>query len=141
VSYVAIYLGVTSLILRLLRRVAEVTVALSFLINLLLLMCGFGLPWLLREITNFRGQGYTLLHITDPLTTCAALLDPQFAGGVAPEVLLIMVVPPAIAVFLLNLVYIAPVVNQVRIARPLRVEEDEQEIHAPPPPQPTNPWD
>jgi hypothetical protein len=140
VSYVAIYLGLTNLLIRLVRRVADVTVSASFLIAILLLLCGWGMPWLI-EMSNRRTTGYTMLHISDPFWTCAAALDSRFAPGAEREVILLCVVPLAIAIFLLNLVYIAPELRQVRVARPLRVEQDEQELHPVVVPKATNPWD
>jgi hypothetical protein len=141
-GYLVIYLGVTNLLLRLLRRVAQVTVVSSLLINLLLLLAFFGIPRVIREMTDYRGSGYTFLHITDPFWSCFVTIDP---GSISfGETLVMLVTPVAAAVLLLNLIYIAPDVRQVRIAPPVRVEEEDSALAAalhPAQPQPTNPWD
>jgi hypothetical protein len=142
VAYVAIYLGCTNLFLRLIRRVADVTVVTSMLLNMLLLLAGWGIPWLIREMTDYRGTGYTLLHITDPFWSCATALDSRIGGGGGDrEQIMWIILPVAAAVFLLNLIYIAPELQQARVAPPKRVEDEELELHPVHAPQPTNPWD
>ena len=53
-SYVVIYLGITGLLLRGLRRFARVTVVTSLLVSILVLIAGWGIPRVIREMTDYH---------------------------------------------------------------------------------------
>ncbi len=143
-GYVVIYLGVTHLLLRLLRHFTQVTVVTSLLINLIVLMAGWGIPRVIREMTDYSNQRpYTYLHLTDPFWSCAVTIDPSgsiYSGGT----LVWLVLPVAAAVAVLCLIRVAPEIRQVRIAVPERVKEEDTALDAalhPPQHRPKNPWD
>ena len=93
-----------------------------------------------RVRESFARQGAMTLR--EPLAddSGGVVVEPRIGGGYSGPIVL-LVAPAALAVFLLNLIYIAPDLQQVRVALPQRVEEEELELHPAPLPQPTNPWD
>ena len=138
-GYFVVYLGVANLLLRLLRLVTNVTLSSATLINILLLLAGWGLPKVIHEAMQPQVTGYTMLHVTDPFWSCyIAAESPNIADD-----LLWRVLPAAAAVLILNLVYIIPEIRQVRIVPPPRVKEEDSELAAThvPPPLPSNPWE
>jgi hypothetical protein len=143
-SYAIIYLGIMHLFIRLIRRFAQVTVATSLLINILVLLGGCGIPQIVRRMTDYSHQRpYTLLHISDPFWSCAEVID---AGGpsMLGEILLWILAPTAAGVLLLSLIKVGSEIQVVRAAIPPRVEEEEAAIAAmlhPPQYQPKDPWD
>jgi hypothetical protein len=143
-AYVVIYLGVTSLLLRLLRRFTQMTVVSSLLINLLVLVAGWGVPRVIREMTDYSNdRSYTYLHVTDPFWSSVVIVDPRgpmYAG----EALVWLLLPVAAAFIFVNLIYVAPDIREIRIAPPARVEEEDAALAAtlhPPQHLPKNPWD
>jgi hypothetical protein len=68
-SYVVIYLGLGRVIVNLLQRVAPVGIALSLLVQILLLVAGCGIPLIIYLMSYSRGDGYTMLQITNPIWT------------------------------------------------------------------------
>jgi hypothetical protein len=142
IAYLIIFLGLGLLLIRALRRVSsQVTLATSFLISGLLLLAGWGIPWVIAETMRPRQHGYTLLHITDPFSTCAEVLD-RSATTYSQFDILWRVLPVAATVLLVNLVYIIPEVRHVRITPPKRVEEEETALAATAAPsKPASPFD
>jgi hypothetical protein len=104
------------------------------------LLAGSGIPTAIQLMSvEMRFVEYSRLQITNPiwslkhLATGGVLLD----GG-----LLMMFVPASAAcMLLLNLRSVIRELQEVRIAPPPRVLEDEAELHPPPESRPTNPWD
>jgi hypothetical protein len=141
IAYLIIYLGLGHLLIRALRRVSsQVTLATSFLVTGLLLFAGWGIPWVIAETMRPRPHGYTLLHITDPFSTCGEVLD-RSAAAFSQFDILWRVLPAAATVLLVNLVYIIPEVRHVRITPPKRVEEDTALAATAAPLKPISPWD
>jgi hypothetical protein len=144
-GYLVIYLGIANLILRLLRRVAVVTLATSVLMQLLLLLAGWGIPKVIALSNDqYINSGYSLLYITDPFMSCWEVFEPLrgFSANAFP--MRLVLIPVAGLVFFLNLLYVVPDVQQVRIAKPKRVEEEDEALEASAHPQvaqPRNPWD
>jgi hypothetical protein len=145
-AYMTIYLGLGLLVIRALRKVYPVGMLLTGLIHFLLVLLGFGLPWIIHLSTPAlrRSDDYSLLHITDPLWTPIYLLD-RWRAAAAETAVLVTVVPlAALVVLVLNLPSLAREVRQLRVGRPQRVEEEDAELAAlQAPPQPTriSPWD
>lgn len=140
-SYLAIYLGLSKLILEALRRFGEVRLTLRILVNLLLLLLGSGIPWVV-QVSNpaTRNFGYTLLQISNPVWTlwecCTRSVPAEYA------VLAIVLPVSALVVLVLNLPSLARELAQVRVARPGRVQEEDAQLaaQAAGPPQPASPW-
>ncbi len=142
-AYLVIYLGAANLLLRLLRRWSQVTIATALLVELLMLLAGFGIPRFIRYVMDYRGSEYTLLHLTDPFWSCLALVDSGTAV-VYMSTLRWIILPAALLIFLFNLIVISPELNQSRTSPPKRVEEEDQAALAashPASATPTNPWD
>ena len=141
-AYCIIYLGVSNLLLRLLRKVTTVTLSMAGIFTGMLVLAGWGIPWAI-EPYNIERTSYNFFHITDPFWGCVATVNTQVPFYFA-ETLLVLVVIAAAGVFFLNLLYIIPEIRHVRIAPPRRVEEEEQELAAvqhPAQVQPASPWD
>jgi hypothetical protein len=122
-GYLTIYLGVSNLLLRLLRKFTRLTLSAAFLVNIILVMAGWGIPALIDPY-DLNRSAYNLGHITDPFWSCIGAIDPRISFPVG-EVLSV-ILPVTLVVFLLNLLWIVPEIRQVRIAPPTRVIEDEQ---------------
>ena len=96
-SYLAIYLGLTRLILMAVRRYDELRLSVRLLAGVLLVMFLGGGPWVL-QIANpqTRNMNYTLLQVTNPIWTlseyCIYNGPPAGAGEV-----LVIVLPLAVA--------------------------------------------
>jgi hypothetical protein len=141
-SYVVIYLGLGRLIVNVLQRVAPVGIALSLMVQILLLVAGCGIPLIIYLMSLNRGSGYTLLQITNPIWTLVELVD-SGTGLAYADAILMTLVPTAILLFLANLPSVAAEVRHVRIAKPLRVAQEDALAAAQkaPPRVKTNPWD
>lgn len=142
-SYLMIYLGLGNLILRLLRPVIAVTLAGAVLLQIILLTAGIGGPWLLLYWGGSYSEQYSLIHLTNPFWSSSIATSSGAASANAGSVM-VVVVPLAIVFTLLNLWYIVPAVQAIRIPKPKRVaEEDEAQAAAQKPAisQPSSPWD
>jgi hypothetical protein len=141
-SYIVFYLGVARVLIALLRRVTHVSLVLAVLLQVLLVMAGSGIPLSIHLMTPDVRRDYSLIEISNPFYSLAEVLDARdFTFEVS---VLLGVVPLAAAfMFLLNLPAIVVAVNQVRIAKPKRVAEEDAAIEAQraPPPGPTSPFD
>jgi hypothetical protein len=139
--YVTAYLGTGLLLIRFLRRFSYCPVFAALAIQVLLLLLGVGIPLIVQGLTpQWRNDGYSLLHMTNPFWSCRHALS----FPIEAPVLLSVVSVAALIVFLLNLPAIAREVRHVRIDQPRRVaDEDAQLLAAKHPPQPVHisPWD
>ena len=141
-GYCIIYLGVSNLLLRLLRKITTVTLSMAAIFTGLLVLAGWGIPWVIEPYSIER-TSYNFFHITDPFWSCIATVNPRNPFYWA-ETLLAIILTVAAGVFFLNLLYIIPEIRHVRIAPPPRVEAEEQALAAaqhPAPPKPASPWD
>jgi hypothetical protein len=144
-SYVTVYLGVGLLLTRLLRCIVRVEILLTVLLQCLLTLVGLFVPWVvqsmwLRDPDYFR---FTWTRVPDPLCSLTHVMG---RSGLPPEALVLLVVVPgfALLILLLNLPAVAREVQQVRIAKPQRVAEEDAELaaqKAPHTPARTSPWD
>jgi hypothetical protein len=141
-SYLVIYLGIGNLLLRVLSRWINVTLPGAVLLQIIMLTIGIGLPWLMRFWIGVYGEQYFLLHLSDPFWSSAIAVESS-AASMYVWLVLLFVLPAAVLVFFLNLLYIVPAVRAVRIAKPQRVTEEDEALAAAlkPAPLPTNPWD
>lgn len=139
-GYLVAYLGVGLLVIRVLRKVAVVTMLAGVLIHILLLLAGFGIPYAIKMMsTHLRDADYSFLQITDPFWSLYHVADGGSNGDT--QVLLLTIPTAAICVLLLNMPRIIQDLLIVRESAPTRVLEDEAELHPPPESLPSNPWD
>jgi hypothetical protein len=141
-SYLAIYLGLSSLLIRAIRKVVDVRLALPVMINLLFVLLGAGIPWVVQMTSpTMRNMGYSLLQITNPVWT----LTHVCWGRTPHQMPLLLVALPAAAalVVLLNVPPLLQDLKQGRVAPPKRVEEEDAEAAAlrAAPAGPKSPWD
>ncbi len=139
--YMAIYLGLTRLIVLLLRRVAQVTMMLAVLIHILLVLAGTLVPLTIQLSLNTYNNRYSALQMSNFFWTLEEVLDSR--GGGFPEPLLLAVLPALAAlVIFLNLRSVARELRQSRVAAPQRVRQEDEELHpTPAAPQYVSPWD
>src|SRR5690606_960238 len=75
-SFVVIYLGVGKLLTAGLRRVAPVSGVAGFLVHLLLVMAGSGIPYAIQMSSRmWRNAGYTIMQWPNPFWTLGELSD------------------------------------------------------------------
>jgi hypothetical protein len=141
-SYLTIYLGTGSLIIRWLRRHVEVRLALPIVINVILLMFGCITPWVIQMTTPaIRNNDWTLLQITNAVWTLGeACFDSTLPNL---EIVMLILGGAALVVWSVNLLPLLDELRQVRIAAPQRVQEEEAAIAADlaEPEGPKDPWD
>jgi len=143
-AYVIAYLGIGLILVRFLRRFTQSTLFVAVLIQVLLVSVGTAGPFVVASIFNTRAfGGYSLLQITNPFWSCVHVTD---RGALAPEVPVLLTLVPltALFVFLFNLPGILREVRHVRIAKPTRVAEEDEQLAAEAKPQgpiQISPWD
>jgi hypothetical protein len=139
-GYIVAYLGIGLLIVSGLRRIATVTMLASILINLLLLLAGFGIPYAIKAMSiTLREADYSFIQITDPFFSMAHVAYGSLTSEM--NVIALVVVGVAVCVLLLNMPAIIRELRVVRESAPVRVLQDEAELNPPPEPLPQNPWD
>jgi hypothetical protein len=141
-SYLAIYLGIGSLIVRWLRRHIEVRLALPIVINVIILMFGCIAPWVIQMTSPaIRNNDWTMLQITNAVWTLGEACFESTLPNL--EIVLLTLGGAALFVWSLNLLPLLDELRQVRITAPQRVQEEEAAIAADlaEPPGPKDPWD
>jgi hypothetical protein len=140
-SYVVGYLGIGRLLIGVMRRFSYVSLTAGFLIQLLLVLAGIGVPLTIQVTSRMlRNSGYTLLQMSNPFWTLVELLD-HGSGAVQAPVLVLVLPAIAIAVLMLNMPAVATELRRHRVAAPVRVIEEEAALHPTPTPGPSSPWD
>jgi hypothetical protein len=142
-SYMTIFLGVGLLLLRAVRRFAPTSLALSVLLQTVLMLAACAVPVVIQwSSPQWSQRGYTLMQITNVVWSMEEVLT---APGSAYEPILLTYVPlAAVVVLALNLPGVLREVRSVRAAKPWRVaEEDAQQtaLRHPAVPVPISPWD
>jgi hypothetical protein len=140
--YVAFYLGVALLLIRLIRRWARIDVLGAALIQVVLVLVGCGLPPVIQAMSlPYRSRGWTVLQTTNFFWTLSDLAErQQFPAGIDESVWVLPVM--ALVVLALNLRAILREVEYIRVAKPARVAEEDAASAPPPPPPPrASPWD
>ncbi|MFO0897644.1 MAG: hypothetical protein U0836_09515 [Pirellulales bacterium] len=141
--YVTLYLGLGRLLIGLARRFASTTLFLALLVNFLLLLGGTAMPMVIQFSQDPPVRDYTLWQSFNPFWTLGDVAAARRTSHEAGTVLLI-VGSATLLVFLLNLPQVIHEVQFVRVAKPRRVEEEDQAAaaeHVPAAPVKTNPWD
>ena len=129
-SYVIAYLGAGRLLILAVRLVRHVGVYAGFLLQIVLALMGTLGPFVVQMIfSKYLGYDYTLLQATNWVWTLERVVDyrPSLATLPLLNVPIVVVLVPLAAglIFLLNLVFAAREVAQVRQATPRRVLEDQ----------------
>ncbi len=139
-GYFVAYLGIGLIMVSALRRIATVTMLASVLINFLLLLAGFGIPYAIKSMSlQMRDADYSFLQITDPFCTLYYVSD---TGTYTDANVIGLIVPcVAICVLLINMPRVIRELRVVRESAPARVIQDEAELHPPPESLPQSPWD
>lgn len=139
-AYLVAYLGLGRLAVFGLRRVTEVSLLGCFLIQVLFVLGGSGLPYVISTLSDrIRITDLSLLSLPSPAWNYLRITDGQM-GPDQETTVLVIVGSVATIVFLVNLAMAGYEARQLRIAAPLRVIEDERELNPPPEPRVTNPW-
>jgi hypothetical protein len=139
-GYLVSYLGIGLIVISGLRRIATVTMLASVLINLLLLLAGFGVPYAIKSMSvTLREADYSFLQITDPFCSMMHVTD----GGAFKDAnkIALVVSSAAICILMLNMPRVIRELRIVRESAPSRVIADEAELHPAPESLPQNPWD
>ena len=142
-GYVAGYLGLGRLAAAvLMRRIAPVGMMVTFLFHLILLLAGLLVPILIQGFISwgdFSRFQYSELHLSNWILTLIEIGRGTFIGssGIA-----LLIAGIGLVIFVINLLQTAHEVEQVRLAVPTRVLEDDMQLH----PQPAvavakSPWD
>jgi hypothetical protein len=138
--YLMFYLGLTRLILMVLRRAGWGTMFMSLLTCILLVIFGCGVPLSIHLMsTNWRAD-YSIMEVTNPFWTLAEMSGNQLP--IADQLQVMALLGSAAGfIFLLNLPSIAREVQQVRAAMPKRVSDDNAAMRPAAAPEKKNPWD
>jgi hypothetical protein len=112
----------------------------AVLINFLLLLAGFGIPYAVKSMSiDLRDADYSYLQVTDPFWSLYHVANDRVAEDTYT---LAFIIPgAALCILLANMPAVVRELQQVRIALPQRVVEDEAELHPSPEAQPANPWE
>ena len=140
-SYAVAFLGFGRLMINALRRWAYVPMSAAFLIHVILVLSAIGVPTVIQTTSReLRNSGYTLWQMTNPVWTIYEL-GRRGPASVEGEVLILVLPAAALIALLLNMRSIATELLLQRTAVPVRIIEEEAELHPAPAPKPTNPWD
>lgn len=142
--YTVIYLGLGLLVLRFLKRFGASGLPMALVVHVVLLAVGTGVPLVIQMTSPIlRNADYNLLQISNPFWTLTEIGDSSRLPPEGPAVLVLLSTAAGV-VFVMNLPGVVREVRYVRIARPRRVAEEDDELAAlahPPEPVRTSPWD
>ncbi len=138
--YLTAYLGLTRLIMLLLRRAGFGTMFMSLLVNILLILMGCGVPLSIHLMEPVWRGDYSLIEVSNPFWTLIEMSEDSLPIGDQLQVMALLGLPAGL-MLLLNLPSIAREIQQVRAAKPLRVIEDDRSLQPAAEPERKNPWD
>jgi hypothetical protein len=128
-SYLAIYLGISRLILRAIGKFSAATVALRVLIPIFMVLVGTLVPVTIQfSIPALRSEDYLALQASNPFWTLSEVFSMSPATNIWSTLMILLIT--GIVVFAINLPSVAEEVRQLRIQPPKRVIEDDGEIDA-----------
>jgi hypothetical protein len=141
-SYLALYLGTGRLLFLFLRKYFYAGIAVTFLLEILLIAAGVAFPFFLASaLEGFDWPNYSVLQAPNWMWTFYEVIDNRGTTALLSQ---LVVHASAIFVFFINVIFAAREVEQVRQETPQRVVEDELELHpekAEKPAEPRSPWD
>jgi hypothetical protein len=151
-AYVVIYVGTTRLTMLLLDRFISGGIFVSALLGILLVLAGTCVPLALQALYTgyYREPFDTYTALLAPTPFCALwgiesneLWNIPLPGGFNLPLELVALSAAAGVVLLVNMLLAAREVERERIATPIRVIEDEQELHPKreTKPVPSSPWE
>ncbi|MCA9145697.1 MAG: hypothetical protein H6821_07145 [Planctomycetaceae bacterium] len=127
VAYVIVYLGVARLVTLLLRQLGRVTMLLTFLVTLFLCVIGVALPLFFQAwLEGYSRMSYSIVQMSN---WCWTLEEAADGNLLTFSLVPIIIYCSAVVVFFLNLLFAIYEVEQVRLATPERVLQDEREMH------------
>lgn len=138
--YLTAYLGLTRLVILLLRRSGRGTMFMSLLVNVLLILFGCGVPLSIHLMSPGWRAEYTLLEVSNPFWTLTEMSGNSLPVGDQLQIMALLGLPAGL-ILLANLPSIAREVQQVRAAKPRRVADDDQSLRPTSAPEKRNPWD
>ena len=134
-------MGFGRLVINALRKWAYVPMTAAFLIHLVLFLSAIGVPTVIQMTSReLRNSGYTLWQMTNPVWTLGELAN-RGPDNVQAGVLVLILPTLAIVALLLNMRSVATELLLQKIPVPVRLLEDEAELEAAKPHQPSSPWD
>jgi hypothetical protein len=140
-SYVVAFLGFGRLIINALRKWAFVPMTAAFLIHLVMFLAAIGIPTVLQLTSReLRNSGYTLWQMTNPVWTLGELAS-RGPDNVQAQVLVLILPTVALVALVLNMRSVATELLLQKTPVPVRIIEDEAELQAALPHQPSSPWD
>ncbi|HEX6963740.1 MAG TPA: hypothetical protein VF175_17870, partial [Lacipirellula sp.] len=140
-SYVVAFLGFGRLLVVTMRRWVYVPMAAAFLLHVILLLTAIGVPTVIQLTSRqLRNSGYTLLQMSNPIWTLYELLDRGILA-VEGNTLIFIIPAAALMALILNMRSVATELLHHRIAAPVRVVEEEAELHPAPAAKPSSPWE
>jgi hypothetical protein len=142
VSYVVVYLGIGRLAIGLVRKVVPVSLPVGVLLQLLLVMAGTGIPLTIHLMTPGMRNSYSAIETSNPFWTLAEV--GRSTAVTVDTIWAIFIVPiVAVVVLVANLPAVVAAVRHVRIAKPVRVAEEDAfiELQRAPPAVATSPFD
>jgi hypothetical protein len=141
-SYMTAYVGVGRLLVMALRQRYSTGLILPMLINVVFALLGIFAPLVFSGwLTGFSSMDYSGLQLTNWAWTIVEAVDGTLWGSSMVPILVYFVAACVLAV---NLFVAMREVEQVRLATPHRVLEDEWQLHpekAPASPRRKNPWE
>jgi hypothetical protein len=113
----------------------------AFLIQVILLLTAIGVPTVIQMTSReLRNSGYTLWQMPNPIWTLGELAN-RGPGNVQAEVLVLILPTVALVALVLNMRSVATELLLQKTPVPVRIIEDEAELQAALPHQPSSPWD
>lgn len=138
-GYLICYLGATRLVLVLARKMAAVGMVFSLLITCFFLLAGTAFPLILQSwLFDFRVGDYTEMQVTNWIWTLA---EARYNSITDHYLVPLVVLPLASLIMLTNLYLAGREVALVRVAAPLRVQEDDAALHPVAIKKASSPWD
>jgi hypothetical protein len=151
-TYVVIYVGIVRLAMLLVDRMISGGIFVSALLGIVMLLAGTFVPLALQALQAgyFRQRFDTYTALLAPAPFCALwgieaneLWNIPLPGGWNLPLELLLLTAVASLVMFVNMLLAAREVERERIAIPVRVVEDEKELHPPRQlkPEPASPWE
>lgn len=121
------YLGFSRLIVQLGKMILPIGVTLSLIITVIFLTFGSLIPFVIPAALNeFREIEYSAMQFTNWIWTFTVIVDEDMTQY---PISIALISLSAIVIFLINFLLTIRDVERVRLATPLRVLEDEKELH------------
>lgn len=140
--YVVGYLGWGRLAINFVRRFTFVSMAAAFLLHVILLLAGIGVPLVIDTLSSSGQsvQNWSFKHLTNPFWTTYEVMDSS-VDAIDGPVTIMVVGGLALAALLFNVRFIAAEISRHRITVPSLVLEDDAQRRPQRASGPKNPWE